>query len=437
VINVSRRSDQPHVSAPQSASTASARQVGSGTVTLVIAMMVVNGVNFGINIWLASVLAPGTFGDISLMVTLLLIVGVLASVLQLTTSVAVLDPFRDTRRDLEAMRLLTNRVGMGSALVLALATPQLTQVLRVGSPWALLVMAFGLPLHLQLAVERGRLHGEMAFGKLTRTLLAEGGGRAGATVVAVLLADTLLGLTVALNVGFLTSYLVCRPRRGAWSWCDMSSPLGHPPLRSVGVGLIAVTLLINVDLFVAKVLFDPVVAGGFAALTLAGRIVFFGSWTIQQVVLPFVTADDAPFTETLRRRAFTAVNLVVASVLAGIAWVTADLWVEITYDSTFADLASLVGPYALGTGLIAIVAGVAMLASVSGNSRPALVLLGGVIALGLALFLAGGSLEAFVAARTAVVVVLVVLAWGVSIYGNRGTKRNRESRRLNVGDQPI
>ena len=437
MITVSKRFDQSHVSAPLSPSTASARQVASGSVTLVIAMMAVNAVNFGINIWLASVLAPGTFGDISLMVTLLLVVGVLASVLQLTTSVAVLEPSRNTSRDLRAMRLLTNRIGMGSALVLALAAPQLTQVLRVGSPWALLVMAFGLPLHLQLAVERGRLHGEMAFEKLTLTILAEGASRAVATGVAVLFAGNLLSLTVALNVGFLTSYLVCRPRLGAWSWWDLSSPLGHPPLRSVGVGLIAVTLLINVDLFVAKVLFDPVVAGGFAALTLAGRIVFFGSWTIQQVVLPFVTADDAPFTETLRRRAFTAVNLVVASVLAGIGWLTADLWVAITSDGTFADLASLVGPYALGAGLIAILAGVAMLSSVSGDSRPAFVLLGGVMALGLALLLNGDSLEAFVAARTAVVMLLVVLAWGVSIHGNRATQRNRRNRRLDIGESPI
>lgn len=411
----------------------SLKKLGGGSVTLVAAMMVVNAVNFGINIWLASVLAPETFGDISLMVTLLLVAGVLASVLQLTTSVAVLDPARDSAKDLRAMRLLTNRIGNGGALVLAVCSFQLAEWLRMETPWALLVMAVGLPVHLQVAVERGRLHGEMAFGKLTATLLAEGAGRAIATVVAVLFVKDLLGLTMALNVGFVASYVVCSPRLGRWSWCDLSSPTGHPPLRSVGVGLIAVTALTNLDLIVAKVAFDPVTAGGFAAITLAGRIVFFGSWTIQQAVLPFVTAEDGPLTAALRRRIFTIGNVVVCSVLVAGAWLTADLWVEITYGNAFADLAFLVGPYALGTACIAVVAGTAMLSSVGGNSRPAMVLLAGVIVLGVVLSGSVNSLESFVGARTVVVGLLVLTTWGVATVGNGATQRHGGRRRLKNG----
>lgn len=411
----------------------SLKKLGGGSATLVAAMMVVNAVNFGINIWLASVLAPETFGDISLMVTLLLVAGVLASVLQLTTSVAVLDPARDSAKDLRTMRLLTNRIGNGGALVLAVCSFQLAEWLRLENPWALLVMAFGLPVHLQVAVERGRLHGEMAFGKLTATLLAEGAGRAIATVVAVLFVKDLLGLTMALNVGFVASYVVCSPRLGRWSWCDLSSPAGHPPLRSVGVGLIGVTALTNLDLIVAKIAFDPVTAGGFAALTLAGRIVFFGSWTIQQAVLPFVTAEDGPLTAVLRRRIFTTGNVVVCSVLVAGAWLTADLWVEITYGNAFADLAFLVGPYALGTACIAVVAGTAMLSSVGGDSRPAMVLLAGVIVLGVVLSGSVNSLESFVGARTVVVGLLVLTTWGVATVGNGATQRHGGRRRLKNG----
>ena len=132
---------KPASSAPSAAS--SLKKISGGSVTLVAAMMVVNAVNFGINIWLASVLAPGTFGDISLMVTLLLVAGVLASVLQLTTCVAVLDPTRDSAKDLRSMRLLTNRIAMAGVLALAVSAPQLTESLRLGSAWALLAMALG------------------------------------------------------------------------------------------------------------------------------------------------------------------------------------------------------------------------------------------------------------------------------------------------------
>ena len=409
------------------------KKIGGGSVTLVAAMMVVNAVNFGINIWLASVLDPGTFGDVSLMVTLLLVAGVIASVLQLTTCVAVLDSTRDRARAVCSMRLLTNRVGLGGALALAVSAPQLTDALNIAGPWALLVMAAGFPVHLQLAVERGRLHGDMAFGKLTATLLAEGAGRTVATIVAVLFFKDLLGLTIALNVGFIASYLICRPGLGRWSWCDLSSPSGHPPLRSVGAGLIAVTALTNVDLITAKVAFDPVTAGGFAALTLAGRIVFFGSWTIQQAALPFVTAKNAPLTAALRRRLFTAGNIVVCAVLVTVAWLTADLWVGITYGTGFDDLALLVGPYALGTGFVAVVAGSAMLSSVDGDTKPALVLLAGVMALAIALTASAASLESFVLARSAVVGVLALTTWGLTVVGNRANQNGITQRSGGIG----
>ncbi len=394
-------------------------------------MMVVNAVNFGINIWLASVLAPETFGDISLMVTLLLVTGVFASALQLTTSVAVLDPARDAIRDLQNMRLLTNRIGMGGAVALLVAAPQLTELLKVESAWALAIMALGLPVHLQLAVERGRLHGEMAFGKLTKTLLTEGLARALATCVVVVFFGGLVGLTVALNVGFVVSYAVCRPRLGRWSWCDVSSPAGHPPIRSVGVGLIAVTALTNFDLIIAKVAFDPVTAGGFAALTLAGRIVFFGSWTIQQAVLPFVTASNAASTAVVRRRAFIGGNLVLCAALVVGAWVSGELWVGLTAGTDFDDLAYLVGPYALGTAFIAIVAGIAMLASVGGDSRPATVLLIGVAVLGIVLAMSAGSLDSFVIARTVALGVLLLTAWGLPVGRLVVAQRQRPLCRLN------
>ena len=434
-----RKSSRTQPRPPASAASAP-KKVGSGSAALVAAMMMVNAVNFGVNIWLASVLSPEAFGDISLMVTLLLVFGVLACVLQLTTSVAVLNPDRDTANDLRAMRLLTNRIGLGGALALAISAPQLTDLLQVGSPWALLVMALGLPVHLQLAVERGRLHGEMSFGRLTGTLLAEGVGRAIATVISVLLLRNLLGLTIALNIGFIAGYLVCRPRLGRWSWCDISSPSDHPPLRSVGVGLIAVTALTNIDLVIAKVAFDPATAGGFAALTLAGRIVFFGSWTIQQAVLPFVSAENPSFSAVLRRRAFMIGNIFLCAVLVAGAWITADVWVAITYGTDFADLAFLVGPYALGAAFVAVAAGSAMLSSVGGNPLPAVCLLAGAIALGTLLFIRAGSLESFVFTRTVVVGVLVLTTWGIAIVGNRATQRNvaqrsGRTRRLVPGGQ--
>ena len=147
-------------------------------------------------------------------------------------------------------------------------------------------------------------------------------------------------------------------------------------------------------------------------------------------MLPFVTAEDGPLTAALRRRIFTGGNVVVCSVLVAGAWLTADLWVDITYGNAFADLAFLVGPYALGTACIAVVAGTAMHSSVGGNSRPAMVLLAGVVILGVVLVSSAGSLESFVGARTVVVAVLVFTTWGVALVGNGATQRNGARRRL-------
>ena len=408
----------------------SARKVGAGSAALVAAMMVVNAINFGVNIWLASVLAPGTFGDISLMVTLLLISGVLASMLQLTTCVATMDPTRDATRDVGAMRLLTNRIGLAGAVALMIAAPQLTTLLNIGNAWALLIMAAGLPVHLQLAVERGRLHGELAFGKLTATFLAEGATRALATAAAVLLINDLVTLTLALNAGFVVSYWVCRPELGRLSWLNLSSPAGHPELRSTSMGLIAVTLLVNVDLIIAKVAFDPVTAGGFAALTLAGRIIFFGSWTIQQTVLPLVNVEDGQLGRSSRRRLFLVGNGLLCAVLVAAAWLGADIWVDVVYGSAYENITSLVGPYALGTALIAFAAGVAMLATLQGNSRPAVGLLLASVVLGGAMLLNSESLQGFVIARNVTLALAFITIGVVAVTTGRNAQRRIGSRRL-------
>ena len=215
------------------------RSLLTGSMGLLVAIMVVNAMNYGLNVFLANVLDPALFGDISLMVTFLLIAGVLASTLQLATSVAILSEDGDSSSVAPAMRLFTNRIGIVSGIALIAAAPLLAQILRVGSPWAVLIMGLGLPLHLHVAVERGRLQGEMQLAKMSATFLAEAMARLGATILAVALFPCLTSLTIALNAGFVGAYLVCRPCRGRLSWFDLSPSHGRPPIRSVGATIVA------------------------------------------------------------------------------------------------------------------------------------------------------------------------------------------------------
>lgn len=391
-----------------------ARSLVAGGAGLVLAIMVVNGVNYGLNVLLANAVSASLFGDISLMVTILLITGILASTLQLATSVAVLDRPHEGRNTVASMRLLANRLGVLGGLALAVTSPLAAELLQVENTWALFVMAIGFPAHLQLAVERGRLQGEMKLGRMAVTFIAEGATRFAATLIALALFPNLLTLTIALNVGFIGAYLLCRPRVGTWAWCDLSNPAGHPPVRSVGIAVVAATLLMNLDLVVAKSVFDPAAAGSFAALALGGRIVFFASWTLQQALLPLVTATHAGGTATLsaaaRRNLFLVVNSIVCAILVAGAWLWADLWVSLAFGGRFSGIVPLFGPYAFGTALISILSAFVLIRSTDGDDRPGVLLIAGSAILVAILIRDSASLSDFVAARQIVLVSFVALS---------------------------
>ncbi len=381
----------------------------AGSAGLVMAIMVVNAGNYGLNLLLANALDPSDFGDASLLVTVLLVTGVLAGTLQLATSVATIRRPDQRDQQLGSMRLLTNRVGWVGGLLLGAVSPLAADILHVESRWALFIMAAGFPLHLQLAVERGRLQGDLFLGRLAGTFVAEGVARIVATIAIVSLAPSVGALAVALNVGFLGGYLVCRPRLGRWSWLELTNPGDHPPVGSVGTAVVAVTLITNLDVVAAKCVFDPATAGGFAALALGGRVVFFASWTLQQALLPLVIAEHATIGRELRQKLFVGGNALVCAVLVVLAWGWSDRWITLAFGATYSDLAPLLGPYALGTGVVSVAAAVAVIRSTEGNDWPSRFLLGGAVAVGATLLFNGETLKSFIDARLLSVVLLAAL----------------------------
>lgn len=408
------------------------KQLALGSAGLVVAIMVVNASNYGLNMLLANTLEPSVFGDASLMVTVLLVSGVLAATLQLATSVAVLKAPEQRDRQVSAMRLLANRLGLFGGLLLAVSSPLFSKLLQVDSSWALVVMAAGFPIHLQLAVERGRVQGDLRLGRLALTFVAEGVARVVASLLALAISPDVTTLAIALNLGFVSGYWICRPRVGRWSWLDLASPKGHPPIGSVGVAVVAVTLITNLDIVAAKAVFDPTTAGSFAALALGGRVVFFASWTLQQALLPLVIADHPTLTAVVRRRLFLAGNALICAALVAVGWIWAELWVGIAFGDSYPEVAPLFGPYALGTGLISIVAALAVIRSATGDQLPGRLMLVGSIGASIVLLCNGSTLDAFVDARLITLVMITAVVLGARQISNRLPQRFTQACRSDL-----
>ena len=168
-------------------------------------------------------------------------------------------------------------------------------------------------------------------------------------------------------------------------------------------------MITNLDLIAAKGVFDPRTAGVFAALALGGRVVFFGSWTLQQALLPLVIAEHPTLSKKLRKQIFFLGNAVVCTVLVGAGWIWADRWVELAFGGIYQDVATRFGPYALGTGLISMAAALAIIRSTEGDDRAGRSMLSGAVGVTVALFAAGHSLDTFVDVRLASLIVLVAV----------------------------
>ena len=215
----------------------------AGSAFLLASMTIVNAGNYAFNLVLGRWLGPEQFADLSLIVTLLLILSFIATALGQTTAkfAASHAATGDTLRLAGLRHWLGQRAwatGVLLAAMLILAAPLWQHFFRTASPWPFVILGLGIPAYFAQGVDRGILQGETRFTLLSLSYQAEMWVRLLAAILFVALGWSVNGAVGAVALSLVATWLVARRAgRGRPAPTDGGTyrAAGGAPIRRAGI----------------------------------------------------------------------------------------------------------------------------------------------------------------------------------------------------------
>jgi len=386
------------------------RALLSSSVLVALGLAVAQVLAYLLNVAAARLLGPQTYGALAALMSVLLITSTVALGLQAAIGRRVAAAGAEERPGLASSLTRATRLtalGLG-ALALAVS-PLITGLLRLESwvPAALIALTIGVftvggsQLGIAQGGERfGRLGGLYASSQLFRTLGALGGAVIGGT-----LTGTLLGLLAGTVLGVVMGHWIVR------------ALIAGPPAPVPGFAadawhathaLLALFVLTNMDVILARVFLDPLEAGIYAVGVLVAKVAFF----LPQFVI--VIAFPAMARRQDRRSVLLAASVTAALGLAVTAVVVAfgPLVVAALGGSQYSELASEAWLFATVGALFAI-AQVLLYGQVARGNRWAVAFLWAAVAIFAAAVSLGPHDSVLVIVSTALVVAVVVVVAGL------------------------
>jgi O-antigen/teichoic acid export membrane protein len=303
----------------------------SGSAIMLLSSMFVGGVNLIYNFAVAHVLGADQFGHASVVYTLLMLLSSVTLSFQLLCSKFVARSESAVER-VAIYRLLHRRAwlcGIGIGLALAAGSSVITRYLNLPSRNFIFLLACATVFYVPLGVRRGLMQGTYDFRPLAINFVLEVIVKLVGAVVLMSAGYGVIGVVAAMTASVIVAYFVAIPRQH-----DITSVPRATLRAGLGEGVQAATFFIgqvvinNLDIILVKHFFDATAAGVYAAVALAGRVVYMLSWSVVSSMFPFsagVRSEDKGGRAVLS----TALLLVViiATVFTFGAWLApSELW---------------------------------------------------------------------------------------------------------------
>jgi O-antigen/teichoic acid export membrane protein len=252
-------------------------------------------------------LPPAAFGEVQVLVSLFLQLTILLTVLSMIT-VNIVANYRDSKLANEIIfeiEKLAFIVGAFLLLATLVASPQLQSFFRFSSPLPFTALALALVAGVPLTFRSAYLRGKHAFGLTSWANIIAAGSKIVFSLGLVILGLNTLGAIagiVAAQVAAGAYAAIYARRLGLWrlpgafkKWPSLARL--KPEVKYAGLVLItslAITFHYSIDIIAAKHYFDAHTAGLYAGIATVGRILFFLTASIVQVLLPSVKLNNKP-----------------------------------------------------------------------------------------------------------------------------------------------
>lgn len=264
------------------------KNIGAGTF-LLVATLVVNLSNYGLNLTLGRWLGPAGFSEANIIATIVMVLSFAAMGLQL--AIAKLSA-EGSYGIIAMLRKKVLLLSLFLSVLLMVMTPLISNFLLFRNPYSLMILFSGISSYLLMSLSRGYYQGTSDFSKLAWTYLLEMITRVLFTLVLLYYFSGKGMDTEIIAIGFLMSFILTHL---CYRITIKEQQVTQKSLDSILRFLVIIALyelsqilINNSDVILVKHFFEPTQAGLYAAMALLGRAVFFATWTVVMILFPKV-----------------------------------------------------------------------------------------------------------------------------------------------------
>ena len=265
-------------------------RVLSGSAIMLLSSVFVGGMNLIYNFAIAHTLGADQFGHASVVYTMLMLLSSVTLSFQLMCSKFVARSESETER-VAIYHLLHRRAWICSAAIgaaITIASPVISEYLNLPARSFIYLLAAAPVFYIPLGVRRGFMQGTYSFRSLAANFVLEVIVKLLGAVVLISAGYGVEGVVAAMTASVVGAYCVAIPREHRLT----AIPQATLP-SATGEGVQALTFFIgqviinNLDIILVKHFFDATAAGVYAAVALAGRVVYMLSWSVISGMFPF------------------------------------------------------------------------------------------------------------------------------------------------------
>jgi len=270
-------------------------RIVSGSFVLLVGSGVATATNLLYNIAVARFLGPAGFGHATAVYTLLILISAATLSIQIVSAKMVAR--QATPEGKRAVYHLFHRaawvVGIAVGLALLIFARPIANFLNLPSPSLVALLSVGAAFYVPLGSRRGYVQGACAFRSLAISLIIEGVGRLGGSLLLMRLGLGVPGVIAANSAAVALAWLLLIPQRGP---VLRDARLVREAWRETSQALVffaGQVLISNWNIVLVKHFFAPRGAGLYAAVAMVGRVIFTSSWAVVNSMFPLVAGTRA------------------------------------------------------------------------------------------------------------------------------------------------
>ncbi len=326
----------------------------SGSLIMLISMMLVNLFNFSYNIVMARLLGPAEFGHINAAVTILLLASCISLAFQLVCTKFVARNETDGGKAAVVHTLLSKAwiASLSLGAVLFLAQKPIAAYLNLPSPWMMGILAVGIAAYAPLGVKRGAMQGVCAFPRLGGNFVLEALIRFVVGAGLVVAGYGALGAVGAISAAVIAAYFLPRIPPQLRVKAAIAEPPSFAEALQAIVFFVGQVIINNIDILLVKHFFPSDPAGVYAAIAQIGRLLYFASWFgVVNAMFPVTAAAKEEHRKSHGIGLPLALVLAISVAFVLIAAFFPHLIMGVIFGARFMETGWLLALYATATGL--------------------------------------------------------------------------------------